>query len=180
MPARAAIDQFARAAADIDADPGKIRVWLPIIRQCGPAFLQECQNAIALSEALVTNWLSSYMFNNEPDAGARVGKIATWLADHNNFMAHSRPVWLEQLLEVEPMMKIRRLQELGKDFEAAVMAVYWAIDVTFSETGAFKLIEHQEGSAYIRLVRTAIVGPSAPSPNREERRRQMKPKGNRR
>ena len=176
VPARAAIDQFARAAADIDADPGKIRVWLPIIRQYGPAFLQECQNAIALSEALVTNWLSSYMFNNEPDAGARAGKIATWLADHNNFMAHSRPVWLEQLLKVEPMMKIRRLQELGKDFEAAVMAVYWAIDVTFSETGAFKLIEHQEGSAYIRLVRTAIVGPPTPSPNREERRRPMQGK----
>ena len=62
VPARAAIDQFARAAAEIDADPGKIRVWLPIIRQYGPAFLQECQNAIALSEALVTDWLSSYMF----------------------------------------------------------------------------------------------------------------------
>ena len=56
VPARAAIDQFARAAAEIDADPGKIRVWLPIIRQYGPAFLQECQNAIALSEALVTGW----------------------------------------------------------------------------------------------------------------------------
>ena len=50
VPARAAIDQFERAASDIDADPGKMRVWLPIIRQYGPAFLQECQNAIELSE----------------------------------------------------------------------------------------------------------------------------------
>ena len=180
VPARAAIDQFARAAAEIDADPGKIRVWLPIIRQYGPAFLQECQNAIALSETLVTDWLSSYMFKKEPAAEARAAKIARWLADHNNFKAHSRPVWLEQLLRVEPMMKIRRLQDIGKDFEAAVMAVYWAIDVTFSATSAIKLIEHQEGSAYVRLVRTAIVGSPTPSPNRGERRRAMQGKGGRR
>ena len=180
VPARAAIDQFERAAADIDADPGKIRVWLPIIRQYGPAFLQECQNAIALSETLVTSWLSSYMFSGETDKEARVAKIARWLADHNNFKAHSRPVWLEQLLKVEPMMKIRHLHDVSKEFEAAVMAVYWAIDVTFGETSAIKLIEHQKGSAYVRLVRTAILGQSAPLENRSERRRQMKGKGNRR
>ena len=34
VPARAAIDQFERAAKDVDADPNKMRVWLPIIRQC--------------------------------------------------------------------------------------------------------------------------------------------------
>ena len=116
------------------------------------------RNAIALSETLVTSWLSSYMFGEATDAEARAAKIATWLADHNNFKAHSRPVWLEQLLEVEPMMKVRRLHDVSKEFEAAVMAVYWAIDVTFSGTDAIKLIEHQEGSAYIRLMRTAIVG----------------------
>ena len=180
VPARAAIDQFERAAADIDADPGKIRVWLPIIRQYGPAFLQECRNAIALSETLVTSWLSSYMFGEATDAEARAAKIATWLADHNNFKAHSRPVWLEQLLEVEPMMKVRRLHDVSKEFEAAVMAVYWAIDVTFSGTDAIKLIEHQEGSAYIRLMRTAIVGPPVPSQNRTERRSKPKGKGKRR
>ena len=182
VPARAAIDQFERAASDIDADPGKMRVWLPIIRQYGPAFLQECQNAIELSETLVTNWLRTYMFNDETDPAERAEKIAKWLANHNNFKTHSRPVWMEQLLTVEPMMKIRRLQAVGKEFEAAIMAVYWTIDVTFSDTAAIKLIEHQEGSAYIQLIRAAIMGPPIPSQpapptppqNRSERRRQMK------
>ena len=181
VPARAALDQFERAASDINADPSKMRVWLPIIRQYGPAFLQECLNAIALSETLATDWLRDYMFSGEVDSGDRATKIATWLTNHNNFHTHSRPVWVEQLLAVEPTMKIRRLQDVSKEFEDAVMAVYWTIDVTFNDTVAIKLIEHQEGSAYIQLMRTAIMGPPIPSPapptplqNRSARRSQMK------
>ena len=185
VPAKAAIDQFERAASDIDADASRIRVWLPILRQYGPAFLQECQNAIALSEALVTNWLKEYMFGGQTDAEERAANVARWLADHNNFKAHSRPVWLSQLLEVEPTMKIRWLRDVNKEFEDAVMAIYWAVDVTFSETDAVKLIEHQEGSAYVRLVRRAILTPSPPTqvpaqmpaqPNRQERRQQARAK----
>ena len=183
-PARAAIDQFERAAIDIDADPSKIRVWLPILRQYSPSFLQECHNAIELSERLVTNWLSSYMFAEEADAEKRAAHVASWLADHNNFMDHSRPVWLEQLLNIEPTLNIRPIRAVSDDFEEAIMAVFWAIDVTFSETEAIKMIEHQEGSAYIKLQRTIIGSPlpsptpvptQAPAPrlpNRAERRRQ--------
>ena len=185
VPARAAIDQFARAAVDIGADQGKIRVWLPILRQYGPAFLQECHNAIELSEALVTSWLSKYMFKGEDGSKEKAETVASWLADHNNFKAHSRPVRGEQLLEVEPNLKIRSLSEVGVAFEEAVMAVYWAIDVTFSQTSAIKMVEHQAGSAYIRIQRTALLGPVGPNgpagpapppgqpqrqPNRAERR----------
>ena len=178
-PARAAIDQFERAAAEILVNPDRIRVWLPILRQYGPSFLQECQNAIELSETLVSSWLSKYMFKELPHAAERAGGVAGWLADHNNFKAHSRPVWPEQLLSVEPALKIRRLREEDQEFEAAVMDVYWAIDVTFGGTAAIKMIEHQAGSAYIKLSATTIVGtpipqqqpeparPSGPAPTRQ-------------
>ena len=188
VPARAAIDQFERAGSDINLDPTKLRVWLPIIRQYGPGFLQECHNAIELSETLVTNWLSNYMFNGEPDAPEKARKIAKWLADHNNFNSHSRPVWREQLLELDASMKVRLLQEAGRDFDDAVMALYWAVDVTFNDTDAIKLIEHRNGSAYIQLLRPAVVGPPIPLPpppspppplihtplNRAQRRQQKK------
>lgn len=191
VPARAALDQFERAASDIDAEPGKLRVWLPILRQYGPAFLQECQNAIELSETLATTWLEKYMFEGEDNPREPAGKIATWLANHNNFMTHARPVWIEQLLDVEPTMRIQRLRDVSEEFEAAVMAVYWAIDVTFAETHAIKLVEHQEGSAYIqllqpRLVQSAPIQPvpqpqAQPTPpqNREQRRLQNKGRGGR-
>lgn len=164
-PARAAIDQFERAADDILENPARMRVWLPILRQYGPSFLQECQNAIELSEALVSSWLTSYMFKGDPDGAKKAERVAHWLADHNNFKAHSRPVWPEQLLGVEPSLNIRRLREEDEQFEAAVMDVYWAIDVTFGGTAAIKMIEHQAGSAYIKLNATTIVG--APIPQQQ-------------
>ena len=187
VPARAAIDQFERAGSDISTDPTKLRVWLPIIRQYGPGFLQECHNAIELSETLVTDWLSRYMFSGDPDASTKAERIAKWLADHNNFNSHSRPVWIEQLLELEPLMRVGLLGDLSKQFEDAVMALYWAIDVTFNDTDAIKLIEHRQGSAYIQLRRKAVIAPSIPSQpspppnssppqNRAQRRQQKKGK----
>lgn len=167
VPAQAAIDQFARAYGELKADPDKMRTWLPILRLYGPSFLQECQNAISLSETLVTQWLVDYMFAGDKDAPAKAERIATWLADHNNFNTHFRPVWMEQLLKVEPTMRITRLGDVGADFEEAIMAAYWAIDVTFNNTTAFKIIEHRAESAYVRLQKaTFIAGPEGGPPTK--------------
>ena len=161
VPAGAAIVQFERISEEIIANPQKLAKWLPIIRQYGPSFLQECQNAINLSETLVANWLQKYMFSGEEEAENRAGKVAGWLADHRNFNDHSRPVWIEQLLEIEPTLKIRRFRNISETFEAAVMAVYWAIDITFNITQAFKIIEHQRGSAYVRIQQQLVIPPPA-------------------
>ena len=180
VPARAALDQFRRIQAEIDVDPRKLRTWLPIIRQYGPSFLQECENAIERSETLVTEWLRDYMFADEDDAETRAKKIATWLADHNNFRIHSSPVWMEQLLELESSVKVRKLADAGTDFASAIMDVYWAIDSTFDGTPAAKIIEHQYGSAFIRLKGVARVTPAPqlqPS-NEEGVRRQTARRGN--
>ena len=99
---------------------------------------------------------------------------------------------MEQLLEIEPTLKIKKLREVGEEFESAMMNVYWAIDVTFSGTTAFKLIEHQAKSAYIRIMRanspfppfpvpipvpTPTPNPYNPTPNRAERRRRDRRRG---
>ena len=187
-PARAVIDQFQRAAREIDQNPSLLRVWMPILRQYGPSFLQECHNAIELSEQLVSQWLQLYMFAGQEGAVERAKRVASWLANHNNFMDHSRAVWKEQLLDIEPSLKIRSISDEGDMFDSAISSLYWAIDVTFQETDAVKMIEHQEGSAYIKLLRSIPItlpvqtqqpdrmprpGDSGQA-NRAERRRQSK------
>lgn len=181
VPARAALDQFERIESDVIADPLKLRSRLPIIRQYGPSFLQECTNAIERSEALATEWLRDYMFAGYDDADKRAKKVAQWLADHNNFRIHSSPVWMEQLLEVEPTLRIRQLADAGDGFANAIMDVYWAIDVTFNGTPAVKIIEHQYRSAYIRLKVTALMAQVSQDrpPNQDRvRRRQMAKQAN--
>ena len=170
VPAGAALAQFAQIHAEITADPNKMRGWLPILRQYGPSFLQECVNAVMLSETLVGDWLTRYMFKGESQAEERAKKVAKWLAKHENFNMHARPVWPDQLLEIEPGMKIRKLSDIGKEFEAAVMATYWAIDITFASTPAFKIIEHKAASAYIRLM-NVVVQPAEPSNRQAKRKR---------
>ena len=184
VPAQAAIDQFERAYKEISGNPQRMTVWLPIIRQYGPSFLQECRNAIDLSARLATDWLSQYMFQQCSEARARASKLASWLAEHNNFNTHSRRIDMDQLLTVEPGLKIARLSAIDPNLEKAVMELYWAIDVTFGDTGAFKLIEHGAGSAFIRLIKSIAVGPPnvspRPQPNRETRRQLAKKTKNRR
>ncbi len=185
IPAGAAIDQFNRIHSDVTANPDRMRGWLPILQQYGPSFLQQCWNAVELSENLATAWLQDYMFAGEPESRERAERVATYLANHNNFMTHSRPVWMEQLLAVEPTLKIKSLRQIDPQFESAIMDVYWAINITFQSTLAFKLIEHQAESAYIRLMQpptlpaipipVPVSPPSQPAPpNRAERRRQQR------
>ena len=71
VPAGAAIDQFKALHEAVIKDPAAMRGLLPLIRQYGPSFLQECHNAVALSEELVAEWLQCYMFKGEEDAEPR-------------------------------------------------------------------------------------------------------------
>jgi hypothetical protein len=185
VPAQAAIDQFDRAYDEMKQDAKKLTAWLPILRQFGPSFLEECHKAIDLSKELVIQWLTSYMFAGQEDAQSKAEKVAKWLADHNNFKSHSRRVSPRQLLDIEPSLKITSLNDLGTELKSAIMDLYWAIDVTFDNSNAFKIIEHKEGSAYIRLhiERLVAVEPpqsqpasGAPPLNRAERRRLAKGK----
>ncbi len=185
VPAQAAIDQFSRAYEEIKQDAQKLTVWLPMLRQFGPSFLEECHTANELSKQLVIRWLTSYMLAGCEDAQAKADRVATWLADHNNFKSHSRRVSPTELLEIEPSLKITFLKDMGEELQSAIMDLYWAIEVTFNNTRAFKIIEHKEGSAYVRLhierliqVGTPQSPPSsgAPPVNRAERRRLAKGK----
>ena len=152
VPAGAAIDLFNGIRQEITKNPTSMGGWLPIIRQYGPSFLQECYNAVALSEELVAEWLQRYMFKGEGNAETRAKRVAAWLAQHGNFKSHSRPVWIDQIQEIDPGIKVHSLRTIGAEFEAAIMSVYWAIDLTFGGTGAFKIIEHTSSSAaYIRV-----------------------------
>ena len=178
VPAGAAIDQFKGIHEAVTKDPASMRALLPIIRQYGPSFLQECHNAVALSEELVAEWLQRYMFKGEKDAETRAKRIAKWLAQHGNFKSHSRPVWIDQIRKIDPGIKVRSLREIGDEFEAAVMNAYWAIDLTFGGTSAFKIIEHTSSSAAYIILGQMVQGRTEalqgkPS-NRHQRRKQKR------
>lgn len=89
IPAQAILDQFEVAKGEC-TDPRKLAVWLPMLQQYGPDLLIQCQNVSALSQELVRNWLTAYMFKGQGDGAERAAKLAEWLANHRQFKTHSR------------------------------------------------------------------------------------------
>ena len=91
VPAQAIIDQFQRAVVECQ-DPAKVRAWLPMLTQYGPDLLITCENASKLSKALVSKWLENYMFSSDPKAHYKATAVSDWMADHNEFKTHGRPI----------------------------------------------------------------------------------------
>lgn len=166
-PAQAILDQFDAASNEILNDQRRLAVWLPILRDLGPSLRQECLNAIALSKTLVKDWLQKYMLVGDPQAAQKADTVVDYLGNHNNFLAHARRVGIQDLLNLGVGFKVVDLSAptATVGLLAAVMDAYWAVDVTFGMTGAYKIVEHHAGQAYIQQIQLVQIGiPQQPGP----------------
>jgi hypothetical protein len=148
VPAQAIIDQFDKAVLECK-DPTKLPAWIPILEQYAPGLLVICENTSALSESLVADWLQRWMFRKDKDKVAKSKKIASWLANHNQFKSHGRCISRRQL--EQKGFVIERLEDDPK-LQDAVLSVFHATMHTFNSTTTAKIIENQNGHAYLKLL----------------------------
>ena len=165
IPAQAIIEQFERAKQECKDDPKNLGVWLPIIEQYGPALLVESDEAIKLSKELVLEWLKEYMFSEEENAEDIAKKVVDTLADHSLFKSHGRHIDREQAKEIG--LKIENLEDDDK-LQDSVLSVFHATTHTFDGTGSVKMIENQQGKAFIKQVQQIVIPqPTTPKPEEE-------------
>lgn len=194
-PAQAILDQFKRASDEIQADAGKLSVWLPLLRQYGPSLLIQAENAIDLSKKLVRQWLINYMLKDASDAVTQADAITSFFGEHNNFLAHGRMIGVNEAIEQGvKVLDLRRDPELRR----LVWEAYTMISLTLDRTAAYKIIENSLGHAFIRLIQQVqIIGnalsqapgvqaPSTPpkgqpalSPRQQKRQQQKAHRGKR-
>jgi len=152
IPAQAILGQFERAKKEC-VDPARLAAWLPMLDQYGPDLLVQCQNASDLSEQLVREWLSRYMFKRERDRKSRADAIAKWLANHNHWKSHNRHIPRQVLkrkgLKIEAMEKDQKAQDL-------FLSIFHATTHTFTGTTAVKIIENHLGKAFIKHFRVMM------------------------
>ena len=145
VPAQAILDQFKMAREEC-RDPKKIGAWLPILGQYGPARLVQSQNAIDLSKKYAKEWLEKYMFSGE-DKRAKAEEVANSLSDHTRFLSHGHHIDRDEArsigLVVDNLETDNHLQDL-------VLSVYHSTTHTFNGTHAIKIIENQNGHAFVR------------------------------
>ncbi len=163
VAAHAILAQFDLAKKEC-TDATLLPAWLPMLRQYGPALLVQCQLAQALSQQLVAEWLEAYMLVGYRDAKERASKTATLLADHAKFKSHGR--FIDRTEGRGLGLEIDDLETNAKLY-AAVLGVYHATTHTFNSSIAVKMIENQNGKAFIKqqqIVQLQAIAMAQPQP----------------
>ncbi len=156
VPAQAILDQFQMAKEEC-RDPQKLGAWLPILNQYGPALIVQCQNAIALAKKYASDWLAQYMLKGVTDRAAATAKatqIADDLSNHTRFKSHGHHINRD---EARSLGLIVEDLEADQTFQDLVLSIYHATTHTFSGTAAVKIIENQQGGAYIQMLQRIPV-----------------------
>lgn len=143
VPCQAVIAEFERARKEIQADPKNAALWQFILSKYHPTFLSSCNHAIDMSETLAKEWLSSNMCNGD---NKTVKKILNHFSSHDDHKTHSRHISAKKCKEIG--VNIFELENDNK-LQDLVLTTHHSFMHTFSNTGALKIIENQNGVAYI-------------------------------
>lgn len=143
MPCQAVLAEFERARTEILNDPKNAALWQFIISKYHPTFLSSCTHAIDMSVELVKDWLNDNMFENEKDITT---KVIEHFSSHDNSKTHARHISINTCKDLG--LKIFELESDDK-LQDLVLTTHHAFMHTFSNSGALKIIENQNGVAYI-------------------------------
>lgn len=147
IPAQAILDQFKRAQKEC-ADPRKLASWLPMLSQYGPDLISQCEFALKMSQNLVRTSLESYMFKDDHDGINKSREVSEWLADHVNFMSHSRHISRSDIEDHH--LKVLRLEQ-DPILQDLVLSVFHATTHTCNLSSAVKIVESDLGRAFIKV-----------------------------
>lgn len=164
IPAYGLVQEFKRAHSEIkDAfteaqkhpnDPSflaeyqaKLATWQPIIAKYNPTLIGECENAITWSNNMVKEWLENGMFKNDPKKDTIIANIIDELGNHSVNKTHARHLSLKKCIDIG-----LKINELEKDnyLQDLVLSIHHSCIHTLSSTNALKIIENQNGVAFIQ------------------------------
>lgn len=171
LPAHGIIEEFKRAQTEIASAQNpqeqfaRTATWQPIIAKYSPALIGECVNAIDWSSTIVTEWLSTGMFEGEQDAADKAAKIVSELSSHEQTKTHARHIHVDRLLELG--IKVIPLED-DQPLQDAVLTIHHSCVNTLQQTAAVKIIENQNAVSFIvqALIQQQIALPFQQIPPR--------------
>ncbi len=157
IPAHGVIEEFTRAHAEVKADASKIPIWQPIIAKYNPTLIGECEKAVKWADEIVKEWLKTGMFKNLKTKEQKANKIAKELGDHALTKNHSRHLSMARCKEIG--LKVYALEK-DSVLQDLVLSIHHMCIHTLSATGAYKLIENHNGTAFILQTQHVVVANS--------------------
>lgn len=150
------LQEFETARAEIKADPTSALLWQPILQKIPPGFLTECQNAIEWSHQMARRFLKSNMFDGDKGASAKITKIISHLTEKKTTKTHGRHIALAEAQDILGD-KIVTLEDDNK-LQDLVLTTHHCAIITLQSTNAFKLIENDQGRAFMQMAKVEAVG----------------------
>ncbi len=139
------IEEFTRAINEVKADPATAPLWQVIVSKYNAALIGDCKKAIDWSEEMVRKWLSEGMLKGEkPD---KIEQVIKDLSDHSLTKSHGRHLSAQRCKEIG--LKIE-MMESNQKLQDAVLAVHHSTMLTLAQTPAIKIIENQDGKAFVQ------------------------------
>lgn len=145
LACQAVLDEFKQAKEDIKQNPHSASLWQVIISKYHPTFLGACQQAIEWSEIMVSDWLANNMCKGDK---SKIKGIMNTFSDHKKQKSHARHISKRECEEIG--LNIISLED-DQGLQDAVLTTHHAFMHTFSSTTSVKIIENQNGIAYIEI-----------------------------
>jgi hypothetical protein len=153
MPAHAIVEEFQRAGREVGQNP----LWQMVIAKYPPTLVGEAEKAIKWSAEMVKAWLVNGMFSGDKAAEQKADKVIQELGDHALTLSHARHISLKKAKDIG--LDVVALED-DQQLQDAVLPVHHSFVQTFTGTPAFKIIENQNGIAFVNSVQfVAQVGP---------------------
>jgi len=147
VSARAVVEQFEKAKAEILGDLSLAHVWAPILPSLGPALLVEAQNALDYSEKMVARWLEARMFGGDADALVRASAVAKHFNDATTHKSHGRRIGREEARRHG--VKIEEL-EADQALQDDVLTAYHLITILMEQSLTAKLMANNSGRMWVK------------------------------
>jgi ClpP class serine protease len=160
LPAYGVIEEFKRAYRESKKDPSKSVLWNSIISQYRPTFLSQCENAIEWSEKFVQEQLETVMFAGEPNAKEKAKNVVRKLTDYKRNLRHEKHIHMEECKQIG--LNIDRIED-DPELQDLVLTVHHCFMHSLMNTPSFKMIENQNGVAFVKQQAIVQVTPPARS-----------------
>ena len=157
IPAHFVLKEVEEAYEEMRDDPDRIRVWMPILDQYKPTFIRQCRLAIEWSEEFVRNQLETVMFKDVRPTARRRNKareVVRLLSDADTNRSHARHIHYEECREIG--LEVTLLEDMPNkisDFQDLVLTVHHCYMHSLMNTPSIKIIENQNGVAFVKQVR---------------------------
>lgn len=148
LPAAAVKKEIERAIAEIQANPERLQFWQFVLNKYNPTFVGQCEQAVSMAAEFVRDRLVDNMFKGDPDAQAKAQAIVDGLSDVDDNKSHSRHIHIDKCESLG--LKIERLED-DQELQEAVLTVHHCFMHSITVSGASKLVENQNGAAFVKL-----------------------------